>query len=83
MRSMSQLLDEFTQYVRSCSDELPKTVDEAMALLGDHSEKYKNLKDSIINSSMRGEELLRDMKRGKPTSDLPPSSVNNVSALER
>lgn len=83
MKSISQLLDEFTQYVRSCSDSLPKTVDEAVNQLNEHSTKYENLKESIIGSSVKGEQLLNDMKQGNPSSQRPSSAINNISAVER
>lgn len=83
MRSISKLLDDFTQYVRSCSNELPNTVDDAVHHLANHSSKYDALKESIQSSSKKGEDLLNDMKRGNPSSQLPPSAINNISAVER
>lgn len=83
MRSISQLLDDFTQYVRSCSNHLPDSLDDAVTQLADHSSKYDALKESIQSSSKKGEDLLNDMKRGNPSSQLPPSAINNISAVER
>lgn len=54
-----------------------------MNLLADHTFKYDNLKENITNSSKKGEDLLNDMKRGNPSSELPPSAINNISAVER
>lgn len=83
MKSISHLLDDFTQYVRDCSESLPITVEEAKIQLNDHTNKYENLKEKIITSSEKGEEFLNDMKRGNPSSELPPSAINNISAIER
>jgi len=83
MKSISHLLDDFTQYVRDCSNSLPNSVEEAKNQLNDHTTKYQNLKEKIVTSSAKGEEFLNDMKRGNPSSDLPPSAINNISAIER
>lgn len=82
MRSISRVLDEFTQYVHD-SNTCPQTVDEAVCLLEDHSTRYQSLKESIVSSSMKGEEVLTEMKHGNPSSQLPRSAVNNISAVER
>ena len=83
MRSISQLLDDFTQFVRSSSTELPQNVDDAINQLTDHTSKYNALKESIQSSSKKGEDLLKDMKQGNPSWQLPPSAINNISAVER
>ncbi|XP_065216565.1 guanine nucleotide exchange factor DBS-like isoform X2 [Planococcus citri] len=83
MRSISQLLDDFTQFVRNCSSELPDNIDDAVNQLADHTAKYDALKESIQSSSKKGEDLLNDMKQGNPSSQLPPSAINNISAVER
>lgn len=83
MKSISQLLDDFTQYVRNCSEMLPESIENAKNHLEDCTTKYENLKEKIVTSSARGEEFLNDMKRGSPSSELPPSAINNISAVER
>lgn len=76
-------LDDFTRRLRESTQDLGMGLDGAQQLLNEQAEEYGGLKEDILKAAKRGEDLLGDIRQRLTSTSKEPSSLANVTAVER
>lgn len=58
-------------------------VQGAQGMLEEQGEEYAKLKEAILQAARRGENLLGDIKQRLNSTSQEPSSLANITAVER
>ncbi|XP_075216691.1 guanine nucleotide exchange factor DBS-like isoform X2 [Lycorma delicatula] len=82
-KAVSQSLDGFTRRLRESTQDLVLSISEAQELLEMQGEEYEGLKEEILRAAQRGETLLGEIRQRVTSNTHEPSSLSNVTAVER
>uniref|UniRef100_A0A1B6D890 DH domain-containing protein n=1 Tax=Clastoptera arizonana TaxID=38151 RepID=A0A1B6D890_9HEMI len=82
-KAVSASLDDFTKRLRVSTEDLIVGVQGAHGMLEEQGEEYEKLKEAILQAARRGESLLGDIKQRLNSTSLEPSSLANITAVER
>ncbi|KAL1123668.1 hypothetical protein AAG570_002744, partial [Ranatra chinensis] len=87
MKTVSRSLDCFTLRLKGSSEGLETENDSTSlairGMLSSQTSDYSALKEEILRASRRGDDLLADIRQRLTTNNNEPSSLVNITAVER